>query len=107
MPRPMTINTAPEHIRNELNERLRANAYSGMIELSEWLQSQGVQASKSAVHRYSSDLKAKDRASDILVKAVKGSESESNETLDLMMELATLRMREHKILTRLEELGRI
>jgi hypothetical protein len=78
-----------------------------MVGLSEWLEGNGITASKSAVHRYSKDLKAKDRVSDILVDAVKGSESQSNEVLDLMMELSTLRMREYRILKRLEELGRV
>lgn len=107
MPRPNSISKAPEAIRNELDERLRANGYSEMVGLSEWLESNGIKVSKSAVHRYSKDLKSKDRVSDILVDAVKGSDCSSNEVLDLMMELSTLRMREYRILKRLEVLGRV
>jgi len=66
-----------------------------------------VSVGKSTVHRYSQDLKAKDRVASSIVIAAKGDQAPSNEILDLMMELSTLRIREHQVLKRLEELGKI
>lgn len=107
MARVSPLSKLPDSIRDELHNRLRNNGYSDFIQLAEWLTSQGIGVGKSAVHRYSQDLKAKDRVASSITLAAKGTQAPSNEVLDLMMELSTLRIREHQVLRRLEELGKI
>lgn len=45
--------------RNELDNRLIANSFSGYEGLSDWLESKGYKISKSSVHRYGSKLEEK------------------------------------------------
>jgi len=46
----------PEAIREDLNRRLVQGGFSGYEALSEWLQGEGYQISRSAVHRYGAAL---------------------------------------------------
>lgn len=52
MPPRSPIESLPEPIRNELDRRLVTGGFAGYDELAEWLKAQGVEISKSAVHRY-------------------------------------------------------
>lgn len=47
-------------VKEELHFRLRTSNYSGFIELETWLRSLGYKTSKSAIHRYSQNLKELD-----------------------------------------------
>jgi len=63
-------------------------------------------ASRSALGRYVQKRRARGRALESLAETVAmPDEGGSNEALDLMLELATLRIKEAKILERLRELG--
>ena len=46
----------PDALREELDRKLMAEAFSGYEELSSWLASQGHAISKSSVHRYGANL---------------------------------------------------
>lgn len=56
MPPRSPLDTLPEPILTELNQRLIANGFAGYVALAEWLTAQGYQISKSAVHRHGSAL---------------------------------------------------
>lgn len=47
-----SIATLPENLRHELERKLAENGFANYTELTEWLNSQGFQISRSAVHRY-------------------------------------------------------
>ena len=52
MRRPFKAELLPETIRQQLNEKLVANAFSGYQALADWLQALGYEISASAVNRY-------------------------------------------------------
>lgn len=52
MPAPSSISKLPEAARNALDKRLVAQQFSGYQALSGWLQEQGYEISKSAIHRH-------------------------------------------------------
>lgn len=47
-----SISTLPEKLRHELERKLAENGFANYTELTEWLNNQGYQISRSAVHRY-------------------------------------------------------
>lgn len=47
-----SIATLPENMRHELERKLAENGFANYTELTEWLNNQGYQISRSAVHRY-------------------------------------------------------
>ena len=47
-----SIATLPENLRHELERKLAENGFANYTELTEWLNNQGYQISRSAVHRY-------------------------------------------------------
>lgn len=104
MPRVSVISKMPKELRSQLDKRLREAGYSNLMEHAEWLQGQGINASKSAVGRYSVELKAKDRASSSIAKGMRDDLSD-REAVDLLLELGALRVKEKRILDRLEEIG--
>ena len=57
MPRPRRIDLLPEEVRKELERRLIAQGFAGYQDLSDWLQSQGFEIQKSAVHEWGQDFK--------------------------------------------------
>jgi hypothetical protein len=59
MPSPSKIDLLPEKIRTELNRQLVARAFGDYEALAAWLQEQGFQIGKSAVHRYGQKLESK------------------------------------------------
>ncbi|MDO9141457.1 MAG: DUF3486 family protein [Methylobacter sp.] len=58
MPPRSPLDTLPEPVLTELNQRLVANGFSGYIALADWLTGQGYSISKSSVHRHGSALQA-------------------------------------------------
>lgn len=58
MPRRSSILEVPQAIRDDLNGRLLANGFSDYEALAGWLQAQGYEISKSALHRWGQDLEA-------------------------------------------------
>lgn len=93
-------------IKQQFDERIDCNRYT-IDELVEWLEEVSPETvpSRSAVGRYVKKRHAKSRAAEMLAETVVGSVDEDNEAVDLMLELATLRMREVKVLDRLRALG--
>jgi hypothetical protein len=107
MPPRGLIEQLPEQVREEVNRRLRANGYSDLVALAEWLtEEHGCKVSKSALGRYSFDLKAKDHATAMIARDMRD-DLTNRETIDLLVELGTLRIKEQRILKRLEEIGYI
>lgn len=47
-----SIATLPENLRYELERKLAENGFANYTELTEWLNNQGFQISRSAIHRY-------------------------------------------------------
>lgn len=56
MPERSAISELPEELRKKLEARLVASNFSGYRDLAGWLQENGFEISKSAVHRYGSRL---------------------------------------------------
>lgn len=59
MPPRAKIHILPEEIKDELNARLIASGFGGYQELADWLQSEGYEISRSAVHRYGEQMERK------------------------------------------------
>jgi hypothetical protein len=104
--RKSTILAMEPAIKQEFDERIDCNQYT-IDDLVEWLDEVSPETvpSRSAVGRYVKKRRARGRAVEMLADAVVGAVDEDNEAVDLMLELATLRMREVKVLDRLRELG--
>ncbi len=58
MPRRSSLLDIPQGIRDDLNGRLLANGFSDYEALAAWLQAQGYEISKSALHRWGQNLEA-------------------------------------------------
>lgn len=56
MPKRSAVLGLPEAVREDLNRRLVDGGFGGYEALAEWLQGQGYQISRSAVHRYGQAL---------------------------------------------------
>lgn len=59
MPTPSTINKLPLDTRIELKRRLRSGQYS-ILNLAEWLKTEGYATTKSAIGRYAIKLREED-----------------------------------------------
>lgn len=105
MPKRQSITKLPKDIRQELDVRLRESSYSRMIEHAEWLATKGFSISKSAVHRYAIQMRNGDRVAAAISVAIKDENTQENDGVNLMLELASLRLREHRIIAKLRELG--
>lgn len=104
MPRVRKITQLPVRLRDELNSRLRCSGYSGLVALSGWLKGLGYEIGKSAVHRYSIELRAEDQASMIGVRGLR--DDTSNYTIsEILAELGALRVREHRLIMQLVEVS--
>lgn len=66
MPRAPIIATWPEPIREQLNSRLRATAYSSLRDTTAWLAAQGYVTSRSALHAYTMKLRQIDADDGVL-----------------------------------------
>lgn len=88
MPPRSPLDTLPEELKTELNQRLIANGFADYVALAEWLTAQGYQIGKSAMHRYGSALQASmeksiNRARERMeiAKALKGASDEDKAAL--------------------------
>ncbi|VXC30069.1 conserved hypothetical protein [Pseudomonas sp. 8Z] len=97
----------PKHVRDELDQKLRENGYAELVGLSQWLhQTHGTFIGKSALGQYSQGLRAKDKAASMIARDMQEDLSD-RESVDLLLELGALRVKEQRILRRLEEIGYI
>jgi hypothetical protein len=65
-----------------------------------------VHISRSAVHRYARKITARRRAADLVADAAAVPDgADKEEAIDLMLELAALRIRETKVVDKLRSLG--
>lgn len=107
MPPRGIVESLSDQLKLEVDQKLRATGYGELVSLAGWLSDiHGVRISKSALGRYSQDLKAKDRASALLARDMRDSLTD-RQAIDLLVELGTLRVREHRILKKLEQIGYI
>lgn len=107
MPPRSKVELLPKHARDELDQKLRDNGYSELVGLSHWLrQTHGTFIGKSALGQYALGLKAKDKAATKVAREMQEDLSD-RETVDLLLELGALRVKEQRILRRLEEIGHI
>lgn len=104
MPPRNSVEKLPTALRSQLDERLRESGYSDIRGHAEWLKEQGENVSSSSLGRYSVDLKAKDRAASSIAKDMRDDLTD-RQAVDLLMELGALRVKEKRILDRLEEIG--
>lgn len=88
MPPRSPLDTLPEPVLTELNQRLIASGFAGYVDLAAWLTEQGFTISKSAVHRHGSALQASmeksiNRARERMeiAKALKGASDEDKAAL--------------------------
>lgn len=106
MGRKSFISELPEDFFNSLNEKIRECKYGDHDRIVEWIQCHGYKTSRSAVHRYASELKIKDG-----FDGVAGSfrlyanlnAKESNLEL-LYKELGEIEVRKQEIIDRIREL---
>ncbi|MDH1009315.1 DUF3486 family protein [Pseudomonas nicosulfuronedens] len=107
MPPRSKVEQLPKNVRNELDQKLRDSGYADLVALSQWLkQTHGTFIGKSALGQYSLNLKAKDKATTVIARDMQEDLSD-RETVDLLLELGALRVKEQRILRRLEEIGYI
>lgn len=88
MPAPRKIDLLPDALRAELEQRLIQSAFSGLYALSDWLEEQGYEISKSAIHSYGQGLKrslaaikASTQAAKAIVEAMDDQENTLSEGL--------------------------
>ncbi|NMZ13980.1 DUF3486 family protein [Pseudomonas proteolytica] len=105
MPRVSIISLLSEELRRDIDERLRNSGYGDLVAICQWLsETHGVKISKTSMGVYSKDRKTKDRAADLMTVDVRGGLAD-RQAIDLLAELGALRIREHRIINRLEEIG--
>lgn len=104
MPPRKAVEKLPSEIRAQLDERLRESCYSDLRGHVAWLEEQGETVSVSAIGRYSVDLKLKDRAASSIARDMRDDLTD-RQAVDLLLELGALRVKEQRILARLEEIG--
>lgn len=59
MPPRSKVHALPDAVREALHQRLIENGFGGYEDLSAWLDGQGFEISKSALHRYGTDFEAR------------------------------------------------
>lgn len=109
MPRIAKVLQLSPELRDELDEKLRANAYAGVVALSEWLAGSGHPIGKSALHEYALALRRTDaeRGDSVAILSLRGMGDNlggSEDATALLLELGRLRFREAQILARLAEI---
>lgn len=109
MPRTAKALQLPADVRMELDSKLRANAYSGLVELSEWLAVQGHHIGKSALGEYAQSLRRIDAEAGSVTAIIRqrgvGDDLGGEEANQLLLELGRLRFREAQILARLADIA--
>lgn len=71
MPARSKITMLPEAIKAEVNRRLIAGNFADYASLAEWLQAQGFEISRSAIHRYGQEFEDKCEAIKIATEQAK------------------------------------
>lgn len=105
MPRVCAVDKLNAVLKSELDKRLRDSGYGEIIAHAQWLlETHGIKISKSALGRYSTDQKTRDKAEILAAKHLRGNLAE-RKALDLLVELGTIRIREYRIIKRLEQIG--
>ena len=108
MPRTPKLLKLPQELLIELNDRIRANGYSGYADLSMWLRGKGYPVGKSAVHAYGQTLREADAGAGdvaaIVSRAGIKQSCRSQRANAILAELGSLRVREHQLLQELAEL---
>lgn len=83
MPLPSIVDTLPADVRQALAQKIANNGYARYEEVVAWLKSMGYKTSKTALHRFGQELKA--RRSDHITEALAVINTPSGELLDLRM----------------------
>lgn len=95
--------------KKQLDKKLREEGYGNYDDIFEWLRLSGIETSRSALHRYGMNLKARDRVTSQLVGHLTlddaGTESRKREATEILMELGALRVREAGLIEQLRVLG--
>ncbi|KAB8173403.1 DUF3486 family protein [Lysobacter maris] len=108
MPRSSKLLKLPQDLLTELNDRIRANGYSGYADLSAWLRGKGHVVGRSAVHAYGQSLREVDAGAGdvaaIVSRAGVGQPCRNQRAEAIVAELGRLRVREHQLLQELAEL---
>ncbi len=99
----------PLETRKALDRRLIKAGYGKLLENVAWLETKGYKVTKSALGRYSLELKASRQVAEKLAISLNSPvlESGQGEAYDLIMDLGAMRVREKRVLDRLAEIGMI
>ena len=101
----------PDEVRKDLDQRLRESAYGEYVWHAAWLDEQGYEISKSALHRYGQTLRQVDASNGLQEAQVAEQRIGVTKPIDvrrrdLFLELGRLRHEETKILQQLDALER-
>jgi 1,2-phenylacetyl-CoA epoxidase PaaB subunit len=89
MPQANKVDRLPTDLKDELNQRLIAQAFSGYVELEEWLAGQGYQISKSAIHRHGQEFKKRLESISIAVSQAKAIAEATGDDANALAEALT------------------
>lgn len=103
MPTASKIQQLPEDVLSELNQRLVGSGFGGYVELSEWLEEQGFEVSKSAIGRHSQKIKRRLNAIQTATESAKIL-SENVADDEGAMNDAVLRMIQERVFTALVDM---
>ncbi|WP_435100785.1 phage protein Gp27 family protein [Arhodomonas sp. AD133] len=106
MPRKSSIARLPDEVKNELVQEIESGRRT-MDELVDWLsEAHGYVISRSAMGRFAQRLSRRSRAIKLMAETTaEDGDAGNDEAVELMMQLAQLRLREARIVERLRELG--
>ncbi|NGZ68606.1 hypothetical protein G6Z92_16845 [Vibrio aestuarianus subsp. cardii] len=95
-----------EELKEELDRRVRKAAYGSSTEIADWLCSEGVKTSRTAVARYEQALRKKDGVSDYAgsFNATVKASRPGGELAELYQELGELEYRKAELLDRIRDL---
>lgn len=96
MPAPSKVALLPEEIRAELERRLLQNGFSGYVQLSDWLASQGFEIKKSALNEFGQDFKQRVNALKVATQQARAIVQESPDDEGAMSE-ALMRLTQEKL----------
>jgi len=98
MPRPRRIDLLPEDVRRELERKLIAQGFGGYHDLAAWLQSQGFEIQKSAVHEWGQDFKDRLQAIKLVTEQARAIQDASPDDENALSD-AMLRLMQEKAMT--------